>query len=159
MAEPLARVYELGLRALDEQERSVSDVRSRLPPVLAAGGVAATLLARPVFAGRHPHGVGEIVALIAGLLGAAVLVAAAVVLLRPTRMAFSVDAELLLEAAREARVLDSEDEFHEATAGALAERRRANEPIVERLTLMLEIALIGLVLELVGLGTAAALAS
>jgi hypothetical protein len=42
---------------------------------------------------------------------------------------------------------------------ALAERRAGNEPIVERLTRWLDIALVALVVELVGLASAAALAS
>jgi hypothetical protein len=37
MPEPRGRIYELALRALDEQDRQVDDLRGRLAPVLAAG--------------------------------------------------------------------------------------------------------------------------
>jgi hypothetical protein len=158
-------VYELALRALDEQERQVSDARARVPPVLAAGGLGVTLLAKPIFHEGHPTGFGEVGAVVVGLLGSGVLVVASVALLRSTRMAFSVDASRLLQAAREAGVIDddghSQDEaaFHEATALALAERRAGNDSIVVRLTRWLDIALVTLVIELVGLASAAALAS
>jgi hypothetical protein len=69
---PIERVYELALRALDEQERQVSDTRGRIPPVLAAGGLGVTLLARPIFHEGHPTGAGEISAVVVGLLGAGV---------------------------------------------------------------------------------------
>jgi hypothetical protein len=49
MSEPRSRIYELALRALDEQNRQVDDPRGRLAPVLAAGGVGLTLLTRPAF--------------------------------------------------------------------------------------------------------------
>lgn len=165
MSLPIERVYELALRALDEQERQVNDTRGRIPPVLAAGGLGVTLLAKPIFHEGHPTGFGEVGAVVVGLLGSGVLVVASVALLRSTRMAFSVNAPRLLQAAREAGVIDgdghSQDEaaFHEATALALAERRAGNDSIVVRLTRWLDIALVALVVELVGLASAAALAS
>jgi hypothetical protein len=45
MPAPLAHIYDLALRALDEQERRVAELRGRLTPVLAAGGVGVTPLA------------------------------------------------------------------------------------------------------------------
>jgi hypothetical protein len=51
MPEPRARIYELALRALDEQDRQVDELRGRLAPVLAAGGVGLTLLTGPAFSG------------------------------------------------------------------------------------------------------------
>jgi transposase len=158
-------VYELALRALDEQERLVNDTRARIPPVLAAGGLVVTLLARPVFHEGHPSGGAEIGAVLVGMTGAAALVLASIGLLRPTRMAFSVDAARLLDVAREAGIIDDDGrahddaEFHEATALALSQRRAGNAAIVERLTRMLDVALLALVVELVGLASAAALAS
>jgi hypothetical protein len=51
---PLAHVYDLALRALDEQERRVAELRGRLTPVLAGGGVGVTLLAPAALMGESP---------------------------------------------------------------------------------------------------------
>ena len=113
MTTPIDRIYQLALRALDEQERQVGDLRGRLAPVVAAGGLGLTLLARPVFAGQHPDGLWEILTAIIGITGAALLVVAAAYVLRSRPLAFSVDPEATLAAAREADVLD----FHLGEAG------------------------------------------
>ncbi len=94
----IERIYDLALRSLDEQERQVGELRGRLAPVVAAGGLGSTLLARSVFARSHPEGVWEVSATIVGLAGAAVLVLAVAYLLRSRPMAFSVDAEAALDA-------------------------------------------------------------
>jgi hypothetical protein len=159
MPAPIERIYDLALRSLDEQERQVGDLRGRLAPVVAAGGLGITLLARPVFAGSHPDGVSEVMATVLGLAGAAVLVLAAAHVLRPRPMAFSVDAQAALDAARTADVLDTSTEFDEAMARALANRRAGNAPIVDHLHQAFTVALLGLLVELVGLSSAAALAS
>ncbi len=48
--------YDLAIRAIEEQEREVNGLRARTGTILASGAVAATLLAREVFAGPHPVG-------------------------------------------------------------------------------------------------------
>src|SRR3954469_25724380 len=101
MPEPRGRIYELALRALDEQDRQVGDLRGRLAPVLAAGGVGLTLLTRPAFSGAPPAGALELVATIGGLLGAVTLVLASAFVLQPRRLAFSVNAAATLDAIRE----------------------------------------------------------
>jgi hypothetical protein len=63
------RMYELGSEALAEQERQVAELRGRGATLLAAGAVIASLLAKPVFDGEHPHGFAEIAATAIGLLG------------------------------------------------------------------------------------------
>jgi hypothetical protein len=70
------RVYQLGLEELAEQERQVAEIRGRAPALLAAGAVVPSLLARAVFHGHHPHGLGEVLCTGLGLLGAAVLLVA-----------------------------------------------------------------------------------
>jgi len=55
----IERIYDLALRSLDEQERQVGELRGRLAPVVAAGGLGSTLLARSVFARSHPEGCGR----------------------------------------------------------------------------------------------------
>jgi hypothetical protein len=161
MSEPRGRIYDLALRALDEQDRQVDTLRGRLAPVLAAGGVGLTLLTRPVFAGDHPSGVLEVAATIVGIIGAVALVLASAYVLHPRRLAFSVHASDALEAirARDATVLEDEDRFHETMIVALARRRDGNQPIVDRLHTAFSAALLGLLAELSGLALAAALAS
>jgi hypothetical protein len=86
------RIYELGSEALAEQERQVAEVRGRGSTLLAAGAVIASLLAKPVFDGDHPHGVTEITATTVGLLGSSGVLAFVVLLLRPYELGFSVKA-------------------------------------------------------------------
>ena len=161
MPEPRGRIYELALRALDEQDRQVGDVRGRLAPVLAAGGVGLTLLTRPVFSGAHPSGSLELVATIVGLLGAVTLVLASAYILRPRPLAFSVNARATLDAIRDrdANVLEDEDLYHETMIAAFSRRRDGNQPIVDRLHTAFSVGLLGLLAELGGLSLAAALAS
>ena len=54
MSEPLARLYDLALRTLDDQERRADALRSRLGPVLAAAALGVTLLSGPLVGGAHP---------------------------------------------------------------------------------------------------------
>ena len=161
MPEPRGRIYELALRALDEQDRQVDDVRGRLAPVLAAGGVGLTLLTRPVFSGDHPSGAVELAATIVGLLGAVALVLASAYVLHPRRLAFSVNARATLDAIRDrdAQILEDEDLYHETMIATLTRRREGNQPIVDRLHTAFSVGLLGLLAELGGLALAAALAS
>jgi hypothetical protein len=161
MPGPRGRIYELALRALDEQDRQVGDVRGRLAPVLAAGGVVLTLLTRPTFSGDHPSGAVELVAAIVGLLGAVTLVLASAYVLHPRRLAFSVNASATLDAirARDSDILEDEDLYHETMIATLTRRRAGNQPIVDRLHTAFSVGLLGLLAELGGLSLAAALAS
>ena len=45
--------YDLAIRAIEEQEWEVNSLRTRTGTIAAAGAVAATILAREVFAGSH----------------------------------------------------------------------------------------------------------
>ena len=159
MPDARERIYDLALRALDEQERQVGELRGRLSAVVAAGGIGATLLTRPVFEGGHPAGFMEIAATALGLLGALALVLASAYLLKSRRLAFSVDARAALAAAEELELLEEPERFHESMITALSDRRAGNADIVARLHDAFTIALAGLLLELVGLAVAAALAS
>jgi hypothetical protein len=161
MPDPRSRIYELALRALDEQDRQVGDVRGRLAPVVAAGGVGLTLLTRPAVSGSHPSGAVELAATVVGLLGAAALILASAYVLHPRRLAFSVNARATLDTirARDADILEDEDLFHETMISTLTARRLGNQPIVDRLHTAFSVGLVGLLLELGGLSSAAALAS
>src|SRR4051795_12003574 len=161
MSEPRGRIYELALRALDEQDRQVGDLRGRLAPLLAARGLGLTLLTRPVFSGDHPSGAVELVATIVGLLGAAALILASAYVLHPRRLAFSVNARATLEAIRDrdADILENDDVYHETMIATLTRRREGTQPIVDRLHTAFSVGLLGLLAELGGLSLAAALAS
>ncbi|MFL5817609.1 MAG: hypothetical protein ACJ76L_08405 [Conexibacter sp.] len=56
MSEPLARLYDLALRTLDDQERRADALRGRLGPVLAAAALGVTLLSGPVLEDPTPTG-------------------------------------------------------------------------------------------------------
>src|SRR5829696_10009483 len=94
MPEPLAHVYDLALRALDEQERRVAQLHARITPVLAAGGVGITLLTGPAFEGARPIGLAATMSVVVGLVGITGAVVAAAYLLLGTRLQFGVDARL-----------------------------------------------------------------
>jgi hypothetical protein len=160
-SEPRGRIYELALRALDEQDRQVGDVRGRLAPVLAAGGVGLTLLTRPAFFRDHPSGAVEIVAAVVGLLGAVTLVLASAYVLHPRQLALSVNARATLDAihARDPEILEDERLYHETMIATLTRRGEGNQPIVDRLHTAFSVGLLGLLAELGGLSLAAARAS
>ena len=161
MPEARARIYELALRALDEQDRQVGDLRGRIAPVVAAGGIGLTLLTRPAFSGSHPSGAIELAATVIGLLGAVTLVLASAYVLHSRELGFSVNARATLEAIRDrdAAILEEEDLFHETMIATLTVRRQGNQPIVDHLHSAFSVGLLGLLLELGGLALAAALAS
>jgi len=152
------RIYELGSEALAEQERQVAEVRGRGATLLAAGAVIASLLAKPVFDGEHPHGFAEIAATAIGLLGATGILAFVVLLLRPYELGFSVKAGVTYQALWEQGILE-QPMVDIALAEAFEERRNANAEVVRRLVLFLTLTLASVVLETAGLATAAALAS
>jgi hypothetical protein len=152
------RVFDLGREALAEQERQVSEVRSRGPALLAAGTVVASLLAKPVFDHGHPHGLLEIVASTVGFLGAACVLVFVVLLMRPYELGFSVNAaatyrELFNQGILEQPLVDL------TLAETFDDRRAANAGVVRLLTTFLSLALAALVVETTGLAVAAALAS
>jgi hypothetical protein len=77
------RIYSLGVEALAEQERQVSEVRGRASAILAAAAVVPSLLAHAVFHDNHPHGVVEVFGAYRGIAGAIGVLVCTVNLLRP----------------------------------------------------------------------------
>jgi len=149
--------YDLGIRALEEQERQVSSLRARTGTLVAAAAVAATLLAREVFAQRHPEGALEWLGSVLGVLGLAGVVAASVYLLRSHDLAFSVDARKAYRNAAEDGDL-TVSALQVGLAVAFARTQARNQPTVSRMRVAFALALGGVVAEIVGLATAAALA-
>jgi hypothetical protein len=73
MPEIAERMFELARDALAEQERHVSEMRTRSTAVVGIGGVIGGLLGKEVFTGSHPADFVEWLAAGIGLLSAAVL--------------------------------------------------------------------------------------
>jgi hypothetical protein len=148
------RIYELAKDGLREQHAVVDDIRGRGAPVAAAAAVIATLLSKPAFAGGHPSGLTEWSATVVALVGWVLIVAAFVSLYSRRALAFSVDAQELAQALGA-----SDDVVDLLVAEALLARHDANEPAVDALRSTFATALGGLLLEAVGFGVGAALAS
>jgi hypothetical protein len=152
------RIYELGVAALADQERQVAEVRGRGATLLAAGAVIASLLAKPVFHGSHPNGSWEIAGTVVGLLGCAGVLLFVLLLLRPYRLGFSVKAGVTYRALWDQGILE-QPMIDIALAEAFEKRREENAKVVKGLVWFLALALASLLLETIGLATAAALSS
>jgi hypothetical protein len=152
------RIYELGSAALADQERQVAEVRGRGATLLAAGAVIASLLAKPVFQGGHPNGLWEVSGAVAGLLGSAGVLVFVVLLLRPYRLGFSVRAGATYRALWKQGILE-QPIVDIALAEAFEERPNENARIVKQLVWFLALALASLLLQTIGLATAAVLGS
>lgn len=85
MSEPLARLYDLALRTLDEQERRADALRGRLGPVLAAAALGASLLSAPLTGDARPASTAGRLALVVAVAGLLATVASALYLLSPGR--------------------------------------------------------------------------
>lgn len=158
MAEFEERIYTLGVEALAEQERQVSEVRSRASAILAAGAVVPSLLAHAVFRDNHPHGVVEVFAAYVGVAGAIGVLVCTVNLLRPRKVGFSVKAGETYRELFSQRVLEQPG-IDLVLADAFDERRAKNTAVVDTLTRWFAGSLTALVIETLGLALAAALAS
>lgn len=150
MPDPLAHVYDLALRALDEQERQVVELRSRLAAAMAGVGLIASLLIRPAL--HHdrgpvlPHGilVGS------GLVGMGVAAFSAMYLLGSAHLWFGVDATLAADVIRRSGVGDVEG-FYLSMIRVLDERRLHNLAVLRRLEVAFTVMLCGILVAVCGL--------
>jgi hypothetical protein len=154
MASVEERMYQLGAEALAEQERSVAQLRSRPPAMLAAGAVVPSLLAHAVFAGPHPRG-WEVVFVGLGVLA---LLVATLLMMLPYEMGFSLDASFTYQWLFSEGVVEQPGVDY-VLADALHDRRLANQTVVDKLTRYLTAAVVALAVEAAGFAIAAALAS
>jgi hypothetical protein len=152
------RIYELGAGALADQERQLAEARGRGTPILAAGAVIASLLAKPIFHGGQPHGWLEVSATVFGLAGCGGVLLFVVLLLRPSELGFSVKVTATYRSLWEQGIIE-QPMVDLALAEAFEQRREENSVVVKSLVLFLGWALGSLVLETVGLAIAAALSS
>ncbi|MGH2870526.1 MAG: hypothetical protein ACRDNK_23520 [Solirubrobacteraceae bacterium] len=158
MADFEERIYTLGVEALAEQERQVSEVRGRASAILAAGAVVPSLLAHAVFRHNYPHGPPQIVAAYLGVAGAVGVLVCTVNLLRPRELGFSIKASQAYQELFKNEVLEQPG-IDLALADAFDERRVENTAVVDKLTQWFAGSLVALVIETLGLALAAALAS
>jgi hypothetical protein len=149
-------LYDVAIRALDEQEREVAGVSRRTGTLTASTAVAATVLGGAAFDGPHPVGRLAWAATAFGIAGAVVVCVASVHLLRSHRLRFSVDARRItrLHLQPDARA----DDLRTDLALALARTAQQNARIITAMHDVFGVALAGFVCEVVGLGLAAALA-
>lgn len=152
------RIYQLGVDELAEQERQVAEIRGRAPALLAAGAVVPSLLAHAVFHGAHPHGVDEVLCTVLGVVGAAILLVVALMLLWPRELGFSVNTRATYQELWDQQVLE-QPLLDLTLADAFHDRREANKEVVTNLTALLALAVIALAVEAAGFAAAAALAS
>jgi hypothetical protein len=135
--------YELSLKAIEEQENRLGDLRGRTGTLLAAASLAASFL------GGQSIRTGELrflgVLAIVAYLGC---VAASIKVLLPHRLVLSFRGSVLLQAAREAAVVELEDAL-EAAMGWIESFIEANRSELEGLTRWYTAACLALGLEIV----------
>jgi len=157
-AEPLARLYDLALRTLDEQERADA-LRGRLGPTLAAAALGVTLLSGPVVGDDPPHGVAGHLALLVAVGGLAVTVGATFHLLSVRHRP---DPELaprkLLAELAEDGILDEDAAFYAAMIMRLDDVQGRHHMRIEQLTTTFKAMLCGILIMLCGLALAALVA-
>lgn len=142
MSEPLARLYDLALHALAEQDRRADALRGRLGPVLAAAALGVSLLSGPVTGGAHPTGVGGRLAIAVAICGLLLTIAGVARLVGVRRQAVDeIDPQRLTAELKREGLLDDEGNFYEAMIVRLGDRldrrERANEQLVAAFTAML----------------------
>jgi chromate transport protein ChrA len=115
-------------------------------------------LAHAVFHGPHPHGVNEVLCTVLGIVGAAILLVAALMLLWPRELGFSVNARAMYRELWNQQIL--EQPLVDLTlADAFHDQRQTNRAVVTRLTNLLALAVIALAFEAAGFAAAATLGS
>jgi hypothetical protein len=153
-------LYEVALRALDDQEREVAGLRSRGSTLLATATVVATLLANAAFGHARAGRPLALTATVVGMFGVAAVLGSVVFLLRSHTMRFSLDAEDLGPPPGDGPTpmgWDAET-LREDLAVVMTRFYRRNAPRIDALRIALSVALTSLVVEVLGLGLAAAVA-
>jgi hypothetical protein len=156
MAEPLAHLYELALRALDEQERRVDALRGRLGPVLAAAALGTSLLSGPAVGGGQPPGMLGTIAIIVAILGLLVALCAAAYLLRAGRVtSFDVDVRSLSDDLHHDGLLEDVALFYRSMVAHLSSHRDRNMSTIRRLDGAFTLVLCGILVDQCGLAITA----
>jgi hypothetical protein len=155
-SEPLAHLYDLALRALDEQERRTEALRGRLGPVLAAAALGASLLGVPSASGARPAIFVERLASLTALVGLMLTLGASAYLLRAgRRIGFDDDPTALAAVLARDGLLDDPDGFYAAMILRLGDHAARNTVVIERLLTAFTAMLCGILVMLCGLAAAA----
>lgn len=135
MSEPLARLYDLALRTLDDQERRADALRGRLGPVLAAAALGVSLLGGPFVDGGHAVSLAGTLAILVALGGLAIVLAASTFVLgaRRRRVSFDVDPRELMDDLHRAGLLDDLAGFYEAMILQVSRRRARSATALDQL--------------------------
>jgi hypothetical protein len=156
VSESLARLYELALRTLDDQERRADALRGRLGPVLAAAALGVTLLSGPVVGGDPPASVVGKVTLIVAVGGLFAAVIAAASILRARRPTFAnLNVRALAELLTHDGVLDELPTFYSTMIARLSRVAVHNVALLDRLQAQFTVMLGGILVMLCGLALAA----
>lgn len=152
VSEPLARLYDLALRALDDQERRADALRGRRGPTLAAAALGVTLLSGPLVGGARsatPLGTLAPVLAVGGLL---VSTAAAFRILGTRRRpSATIDPRLLAVKLAEQHQLDEPRLFYAGMINRLGAALDYHAEILARLERTFTAMLCGILVMLCGL--------
>jgi hypothetical protein len=156
MSEPLARLYDLALRTLDDQERRADALRGRLGPTLAAAALSVTLLSGPLVGGAHPVTLLGKLALAVAVVGLVITVVAAFRILSTRYRSDAIlDPRELLNELTDAGALDDETSFYAEMITRLDDAQKGDIDAAERLTIAFTAMLCGILVMLCGLVLAA----
>lgn len=156
MSEPLARLYDLTLRTLDDQERRADALRARLGPLLAAAALGVTLLSGPVVGAAHPGSLGGKLALLLAVGGLLLSTAAAFRLLGfGHRRSEALDPRRLTDDLMNGNQLDDEAAFYAAMVARIGEEIDTRDDALDELATTFTVMLWGILLMLCGLALAA----
>lgn len=156
MSQPLAHLYALALRALDEQDRRADALRGRLGPVLAAAGLGASLLSGPVAGATHSAsiaGKGAIAMTVGGLL---LMTTSAFRLLSVRhRLTDRIDPRRLTRELEQRGALDDEMAFYETMIARIGREVDRGALALQQLAAAFTAVLCGILMMLCGLAFAA----
>lgn len=156
MSEPLARLYDLALRALDEHERRADALRGRLAPVLAAAALGASLLSGPVVGGAHPASVAGKLAIAVAMGGVLVMIVSTFQLLAVRRLSPGmIDARRLATELATLGLIADDADFYDWMIVRLGEHIDRSAAAIEDMTRPFTAMLWGILVMLCGLAIAA----
>ncbi|HXE45173.1 MAG TPA: hypothetical protein VN635_08240 [Conexibacter sp.] len=156
MSQPLARLYDLALRALDEQDRRANALRGRLGPVLAAAAFGGSLLSGPVVGGTHPASLAGKLAAVVAIVGLLAMTGGALRLLAARRrQPVQLDPRELIATLQRGGALDQEAAFYDAMIIRIGEQVDYATGVLEQLATTFTAMLCGILVMLCGLAFAA----
>jgi len=156
VSQPLAHLYDLALRTLDEQERRADALHGRLGPVLAAAALGASLLSGPLIGGGRPASVAGKLSVALALGGLLVALAVAFRLLAERRQPLDrLDPHAVMLELRAAGLLEDERVFYATMIARIQDDVGHNTAAIERLASLFTAMLWGILSMLCGLALAA----